>query len=146
MKHSKIERTVIALIVLTGGWLSSSAAQTVNEIRVQELQEFRPGWASIPSVEQPSFAYGEANNTKLLAEAGENLNFLSSNSLIIGNTRGYQVIGPNGEIFYVDNIEKPKCAVVAQYIEAAGDDLNISQSSTVVSNVFIEQVDFQDCY
>ncbi|RBP51225.1 hypothetical protein [Arenicella xantha] len=134
------------ILVLLCTLSSPTLSQTINEIGVQELQEFRPGWASIPSLQQPSFAYGEVNNSKLLAEAGENLNYLTSNNLIVGNTRGYQVVGPNGEVFYVDNIDKPKCAVVAQYIETAGDSLQINQSASVVSNVYIEQVDFQDCY
>jgi hypothetical protein len=137
---------MVVMILFVGGWISPASAQTINQIQIQEFQEYRPGWASIPSSERPSFAYGEANNTKLLAKAGENLNYLSSNSLIVGNTQGYQVIGPNGEIFYVDNIEQPKCAVVAQYIESAGGDIVINQSATVVSNVYIEQIDFQDCY
>jgi hypothetical protein len=135
-----------ALVSLFCAQAAFVSAQTVNEISVQELQDFRPGWASIPNTQQPSFAYGEVNNTKLLAEAGENLNFLSTSNLIIGNTRGYQVIGPNGEVFYVDNIEKPTCAFVAQYVASSGNDLTINQTPTVVSNVFIEQVDFQDCY
>lgn len=125
---------------------SNASAQTFNEVSIQELQSFRPGWAAIPNSQQPDFAYSEANNTQLLAEAGENLNFLSTNSLVVGNTRGFQVIGPNGEIFYVDNIEQPKCAVVAQLVESQGNDLTINQTSTVVSNVFIERVDFQDCF
>ncbi|MFT5137171.1 MAG: hypothetical protein ACI8XV_002208 [Arenicella sp.] len=146
MKGSKTRNGIVVTMLLAGGWINAASAQTINEIQIQEFQEFRPGWASIPSSEQPSFIYGEANNTKLLAEAGENLNYLSSNSLIVGNTGGYQVIGPNGEVFYVDNIEQPKCAIIAQYIESAGDDLVINQSATVVSNVYIEQVDFEDCY
>ena len=88
----------------------------------------------------------EVNNTKLLAEAGESLNYLTTNNLIVGNTQGYQVIGPDGEVFYVDNIEKPKCAIVAQYIESSGDPLQVNPTATVVSNVYIEQVDFYDCY
>jgi len=46
----------------------------------------------------------------------------------------------------VDNIEKPKCAVVAQQIQASGGDLQINQTNAVVSNVFIESIDFQDCF
>ena len=143
MKNTITKGALITLFCTQATLLS---AQTVNEISVQELQDFRPGWASIPNTQQPSFAYGEVNNTKLLAEAGENLNFLSTSNLLIGNTRGYQVIGPNGEVFYVDNIDKPKCAIVAQYVESSGSDLTINQTATVVSNVYIEQVDFQDCY
>lgn len=123
-----------------------TSAQAINEVSVQQYESFRPGWAAIPSADQPNFAFEEANNTKLIAEAGERLNYLATNSLIVGNTRGYQVIGPNGEVFYVDNIERPKCAVVAQLIEGSNNDLPIGQSNTVISNVYIEQVDFQDCY
>lgn len=138
---------MVVMMLLAGVWVSPASAQTVNEIEIQQFQDFRPGWASIPgSNVQANFGYGEAVNTKLLAEAGESLSYLATSSLIVGNTQGYQVIGPNGEVFYVDNIEQPKCAIVAQYIEAAGDDLVINQGNSVVSNVFIEQVDFQDCY
>lgn len=136
----------LAVALLFGATVTTAMAQTVNEINVQELQEFHPGWATIPSLQQPSFAYGEVNNTKLLAEAGESLNYLTTNNLIVGNTHGYQVIGPDGEVFYVDNIEKPKCAIVAQYIESSGDPLQVNPTATVVSNVYIEQVDFYDCY
>lgn len=146
MRHFNIQISGVVLAGLLSSMCVTGNAQTVNEINVQQLQEFRPGWATIPSLQQPDFAYSEVNNTKLLAEAGENLNYLSGSSLIIGNTRGYQVIGPNGEVFFVDDIEKPKCVVVAQYVESAGGDLNINQTGTVVSNVYIEQVDFQDCY
>jgi hypothetical protein len=146
MKHSKTRNSIVVMILLACGWINLATAQTINEIQIQEFKEFRPGWASIPSSEQPGFAYGEVNNTQLLSKAGESLNYLSSNNLIVGNTQGYKVIGPNGEVFYVDNIEQPKCAIIAQYIESSGDDLVINQSATVVSNVYIEQVDFHDCY
>ncbi len=135
-----------ALLSLFCTPLSVTLAQTVNEITVQQLETFRPGWASIPTLQQPNFAFGEVNNTQLLAEAGENLNFLSTSNLIVGNTRGFQVIGPDGEVFFVDDIENPKCAVVAQVVESAGNDIAINQTATVVSNVFIERVDFQDCF
>jgi hypothetical protein len=146
MRHLNNHISCVVLAGILSSVCATATAQTVNEINVQQLQEFRPGWATIPSLQQPDFAYSEVNNTKLLAEAGENLNYLSGSSLIIGNTRGYQVIGPNGEVFFVDDIENPKCVVVAQYVESAGGDLNINQTGTVVSNVYIEQVDFQDCY
>jgi hypothetical protein len=146
MRHFNIHISGVVLAGILGSICATTSAQTVNEINVQQLQEYRPGWATIPSLQQPNFAYSEVNNSKLLAEAGENLNYLSGSSLIIGNTRGYQVIGPNGEVFFVDDIEKPKCVVVAQYVESAGGDLNVNQTGTVVSNVYIEQVDFQDCY
>lgn len=146
MRHFNNDISFVVLAGILSSVCATATAQTVNEINVQQLQEFRPGWATIPSLQQPDFAYSEVNNTKLLAEAGENLNYLSGSSLIIGNTRGYQVIGPNGEVFFVDDIENPKCVVVAQYVESAGGDLNINQTGTVVSNVYIEQVDFQDCY
>jgi hypothetical protein len=141
---SRIRLIVIMLLVC--GWITSAPAQTVNEIDIQEFKEYRPGWATIPTTDQANFSYSEVNNTKLISTAGENIGFLEVSSLIVGNTRGYQVIGPNGEVFYVDNIEQPKCAIIAQYIENAGDDLVINQTNTVVSNVYIEQVDFQDCY
>lgn len=146
MSHFNKNISGVALVAIFGSVCITLNAQTVNEINVQQLQEFRPGWATIPSLQQPDFAYSEVNNTKLLAEAGENLNYLTGSNLIVGNTRGYQVIGPNGEVFFVDDIENPKCVVVAQYVESAGGDLNINQTGTVVSNVYIEQVDFQDCY
>jgi len=139
-----LQKAALLLFITTPVTLVS--AQTINQVRTQELQSFRPGWASIPTLQQPNFAFSEANNTKLLAEAGENLNFLSTSNLIVGNTRGYQVIGPNGETFYVDDIAQPKCAIVAQQIESSGNDLATNQSTTVVSNVYIEQVNFNDCY
>lgn len=45
-------------------------------------------------------------------------------------------------MLFVNDIKNPNCVVVAQYIESAGGALNINQTATVVSNVYIEQVDF----
>jgi len=139
-----IKKGALFLLLTTPAMFAS--AQSVSGVGAQEVQSFRPGWASIPTLQQPNFAFSEANNTKLLAEAGENLNFLSTSNLIVGNTQGYQVIGPNGKVFFVDNIERPKCAIVAQQVETSGNDLAGSQTTNVVSNVYIEQVNFNDCY
>lgn len=111
-------------------------------------QEYRPTWGNIPSVKRPAFSYGEVQNSKLIAEAGQSLDFLSIDNLVIGsittNGKGgaFQVIGPDGNVFYVDNIAKPKCAVIAQYVEGTN---KIGQSNNIVSNVYIEEVNFRNC-
>lgn len=114
-----------------------------------ETDSFRPAWGLIPSVRSPSFNYGEVNNAKLIAESSERLDFLSVNNLIVGNSDGYQVVGPNGELFFLDNIESPNCAV-----EIVGQQIQTNDGKSVLSNqnlpntdsfVFIGNVNFSGC-
>ena len=148
--------SIIAIAVLCGGCPLLFAQQVETDTLI--LQQYRPAWGVIPDVKRPAFDYSEVHNGKLIAEAAESLDYLSIDNLIIGNTRcantsdggintsGYQVVGPNGEIFYVDDLKSPNCAVrvVAQQIES-GDGTIISQPGAGVSSVYIGEINFEGC-
>ncbi|ORU91730.1 MAG: hypothetical protein A6F72_03060 [Cycloclasticus sp. symbiont of Poecilosclerida sp. N] len=156
LSDTKLLTTNLLIATLLVGYASFSVAQEL------EFREYRPGWSNIPSVKRPSFSYGQVQNSKLISEAGESLDFLSTDNLIVGSVLGrrravsevtpdsgtsaaiaessdrvygkggFQVIDSRGQTFYVDNIKNPKCAVFAN--QGPGD-----------SYVFIEQVDFRNC-
>lgn len=117
-------------------------------------EEFRPTWGLIPDVPSPSFHYNEVNHGRLIARASEQLNFLSVDSLIVSNTNGYQVVGPDGELFFLDNIEAPECGVqiIGQQIQTDDGRLVVSTSDLQVavnppsSFVHIGNVDFSNCF
>lgn len=77
----------------------------------------------------------------------EYLGYIPLRTENFGNANsGYQVIGPNGETFVVDNIEEPKCALYATYIETGDSELNASPPIIdYTSNVYIEEVNFENC-
>lgn len=161
MQTSRKVRWFLGAVFACASCLASAETHPPDKTVVRE---YRPGWETIPNVRGPSFDYGEVRNTKLISEAAESLEFLPVNRLVLGGTRGaFQVISPNGQVFYVDDIKKPRCALVAQYVEknpadnfgsgftsGFGSDLggssggNLGQPN-IVSNVYIEEVDFSSC-
>lgn len=140
---------------LAGGYAPPAVAQSEFITR-----EYRPAWSNIPTVRRPTFNYSEVQNSKLISEAGESLDFLTTDNLIVGSVLarqdnspvsgiarygGFQVRDARGNVFYVDNIEKPKCAVIAQQVEGTNTDI-IGPPGRVVSNVYIEEINFRNCY
>ena len=86
-------------------------------------------------------SYSNLSPNTLIGEARVDFGF----STQVENSNGYQVISPDGEMFYVDNIEKPKCAFYATYIESDSDALVQGASLQVFSNVYVEEVNFESC-
>lgn len=112
-------------------------------------REYRPLWNLIPDVRSPSFSYGAVHPSRLIAESSQRLDYLSVNNLIVGYSRGYQVLGPDGELFFLDDIDSPNCGV-----QIVGQQVRLSTGEIVVSNsppsnpdslVFIDTVDFSGC-
>lgn len=65
---------------------------------------------------------------------------------LVGKTNGYKVTTPEGNELIVDNIVQPKCAFYASYVTT--DDsgfLSLGASTTVISNVYIGEVNFDNC-
>lgn len=94
-----------------------------------------PKFPTIPS------SYTVLSSGKLIAQAKVNFP-----SYVIRNTSGYKVTSPEGNEFIVDNIVQPKCAFYATYI--ATDDngfLGVNNTSPVISNVYIGEVNFDKC-
>lgn len=84
-------------------------------------------------------SYSNINANTLISEARVDFGF----STQVEKSNGYQVISPDGDTFYVDNIEKPKCAFYATYIESDGEGQGASLE--VFSNVYVEEVNFESC-
>lgn len=64
-------------------------------------------------------------------------------SVIIDYTNGYTVISPDGDIFVVDDIEDPKCALYTSYV--VSDDSGFFVVPEIISNVHIGEVNFENC-
>ena len=65
---------------------------------------------------------------------------------IVENTDGYKVTSPDGNTFYVDNIDKPSCAFYGTYVSnSEGDNPIPAGGLEVFSNVYIEEVNFENC-
>jgi hypothetical protein len=62
----------------------------------------------------------------------------------VNRTNGYQVTSPDGQTFYVDNIKQPKCAFYATYVTVENDN-QIVLGVEVVSNVYVDQINFENC-
>jgi hypothetical protein len=64
----------------------------------------------------------------------------------VDHTNGYRVTAPDGNEFVVDDIAQPKCAFYATYVNT-GDDgyLGLSGGTEVVSNVYVGEVNFENC-
>ena len=138
--------SIIAIAFICGCASIFLAQEAVAQTNTLNIRQYRPSGSAFPNVKWPVFDYSEVQNAKLIAEASEKFDYLPIDNLIIGNTRGYQVIGPDGEIFYVDDLESPTCGVqiVAQQI-ASDDGTIINQFGVGVSSVYIGEVNFQDC-
>nr|CAA6830508.1 MAG: Unknown protein [uncultured Thiotrichaceae bacterium] len=85
-------------------------------------------------------SYDTLNPGSMIGDARVNFGF----DLMVDNTDGYQVISPDGEVFYVDDIEKPNCAFYATTVNVDEDD-TIQSNLEIISNVYIEEVNFENC-
>lgn len=86
-------------------------------------------------------SYKTLNAGEMISEAKVDF---SGQSTTINSTDGYTVTTPDGQSFLVDDIEKPKCAFYGTYIDA-GDNPNTALGFEVVSNVYVEEVNFENC-
>ncbi len=143
------------LIAFAGACLFGSTALaqdgvpvTVTPLHSPLTEPYHPSWSLIPQVKRPTFDYGEVRNSKLLAEASESLNYLPIDNFLIGRTRSYQVITPDGQVFFVDNIQAPKCGVqiVAQQINTQQPGGGYQLQPIPGSQVTIGEIDFSTCY
>lgn len=67
-------------------------------------------------------------------------------SYLVRYTNGYKVTTPEGNELIVDNIAQPKCAFYASYVTTDDDGfLSLGSSTKVVSNVYIGEVNFDNC-
>jgi hypothetical protein len=64
---------------------------------------------------------------------------------VVENTDGYKVTSPDGNTFYVDNVDKPSCAFYATYVSNNEEDPGTIGGLEVFSNVYIEEVNFENC-
>lgn len=94
-----------------------------------------PVFPSVP----PSYATLDAGS--LINDARVNFGF----EPVVEDTNGYQVTSPDGDVFYVDNVEQPTCAFYATYVSTDEDDFGSGGGLEVFSNVYIEEVNFENC-
>lgn len=94
-----------------------------------------PIYPSIP----PDYTNLDAGS--LMSDARVNFGF----EPVVENTDGYQVTSPDGDVFYVDNVEQPTCAFYATYVSNNEDDNFGSGGLEVFSNVYVEEVNFENC-
>ena len=106
-------------------------------LQIQAAGEYQL-YSTYPST-PPSYANLDAG--ALISDARVDFGMSSQ----VEKTDGYQVISPDGDIFYVDNIEKPKCAFYATYVNRNDDEMGQSANIEILSNVYIEEVNFENC-
>lgn len=58
---------------------------------------------------------------------------------------GYKVTDPNGNTFFVDNIENPKCALYTNVV-TVNEGAFINPDLQIQQNVNIDRVDFSSCF
>ena len=104
-----------------------------------------PSFPSIPS------AYKNVDAGQLIAESRVSFGFKPVETQTnvqgfteVNRTNGYQVTSPDGQTFYVDNIKQPKCAFYATYVTVENDN-QIVLGVEVVSNVYVDQINFENC-
>lgn len=95
----------------------------------------QPVFPSIPPT------YTTLDTGSLINDARVNFGF----EPVVENTDGYQVTSPDGDVFYVDNIEQPTCAFYATYVSNNEDDNVGAGGLEVFSNVYVEEVNFENC-
>ncbi len=106
----------------------------------------KPGFPSVPS------AYQNVDAGQLIAESRVNFGYRPVETqktnvqdyTEVNRTDGYQVTGPDGQIFYVDDIEQPKCAFYATYVTVENDN-QVVLGVEVVSNIYVDQINFENC-
>ncbi len=98
-------------------------------------QQLYPTFPSFPT------SYAQLDAGTLISEARVDFSAVPK----IEKTDGFQVISPDGDVFYVDNIDQPKCAFYASYVANDDGDISGAGSLEVFSNVYIEEVNFENC-
>lgn len=93
-----------------------------------------PTFPSIPP------AYNSVDTGSLIHDARANFGF----DPVIEQTNGYQVTSPDGDVFYVDNVDQPTCAFYATYV-STDDEFGSGAGLEVFSNVYVEEVNFENC-
>lgn len=93
-----------------------------------------PVYPTIPS------AYTTLDSSAMIQDARVNFGF----EPVIEQTDGYQVTSPDGDVFYVDNIDQPTCAFYATYV-STDDEFGSGAGLEVFSNVYVEEVNFENC-
>lgn len=119
--HKRAWAVAVAMLLLTFG------AQAADD-------PLNPSYPSIPP------AYTTLEPASLINDARVNFGF----DMVIEKSDGYQVTSPDGDTFYVDNIEQPNCAFYATYISNEDGGFG-SGGLEVFSNVYIEEVNFENC-
>jgi hypothetical protein len=109
--------------------------------------EMDPGsWAAnIPSPPSPP-SFSEVNEGREIADSQhDTLGFIRMRE--VGNANGFTVIDNyTGEAYVVDDMKEPTCAVYATYVEKSDDHVEVNPlDEGVVSNVYIEEVNFENC-
>lgn len=96
----------------------------------------------VPSYPEVPPAYEKLHASKLIADA-----HVDFPSYLVRTTNGYRVTTPEGNEFVVDNIVQPKCAFYGTYISSNDDGyLSLGGGNTgVVSNVYVDEVNFENC-
>lgn len=146
---------VVASVLTAMLVCSCSFAQTVPQTpQAPVTRQYRPAWGAYPQVKRPTFDYSEVHNSKLIAEAGDSLDFLAVDNLVVGSVTGSSASGAGflviprrsqGRAFYVDRIQNPRCAVIAQSVETPATPNTPTTPNNIVSNVYIGQIDFRNC-
>lgn len=95
----------------------------------------QPVYPSIPP------DYATLDTGSLINDARVNFGFEPT----VESTDGYQVTSPDGDVFYVDNVEQPSCAFYATYVSNDDENGFGSGGLEVFSNVYIEEVNFENC-
>lgn len=95
-----------------------------------------PLFPSYPSVPP---AYENLNPSSMVNKAR-----VTFEPVVIERTDGFTVTDPDGNTFVVDNIEQPRCAFYASYVDT-GDDPFGAADMQVISNVYVQEVNFQEC-
>ncbi len=115
-------------------YLFLSSVILVSAIEAQaQGDQLRPSYPSVPS------SYENLNPGKLVAAAQ-----VDFKPYYVDWTDGYRVQAPNGDEFIVDDIEQPKCAFYATYVDT-DDGMGMPSGTEVVSNVYIGEVNFENC-
>ena len=96
-----------------------------------------PTYAEIPPTYQNLDASTMINNSRVDFDIGV---------APVKRTNGFTVIDPNGKVYVVDDIKDPKCAVYTTSVNIGdypGASLPIGVE--IISNVYIEEINFENC-
>lgn len=124
MKHG-VSVFLQFLVLLTAGECLASAG----------TGDLVPSFPNIPS------DYETLDPGVLIAESQVNFP-----AYYVGYTTGYRVTAPDGTEFIVNDIDKPTCAFYGTYVNTDGSmDGDLGESLEINSNVYINEVNFENC-